>query len=168
VTRLVTISPAYYGTQRFITVFTRVATGPYPEDTNSFSCWDNVHIQYDGVSNKSFQTEWITKYTLTTINTRWETVRRIMTAKLTRLTHKIAIQLHLVAESCAICRSRSRQPVRKLLDTPSYDAMSDVKQHCTQMSSGGTAPAVLIGWGTRMGWAATLFPTTYRTVLAHC
>jgi hypothetical protein len=43
-----------------------------------------------------------------------------MCAKLTRLTHKIAIQLHLVAESCTICSSRSRRPVRKLLDTPSY------------------------------------------------
>jgi len=31
-----------------------------------------------------------------------------MAAKLTRLTHKIAIQLHLVAESCSICSSRSR------------------------------------------------------------
>jgi hypothetical protein len=39
-----------------------------------------------------------------------------MAAKLTRLTHKIAIKLHLVAESS----SRSRRPVRKLLDTPSY------------------------------------------------
>jgi hypothetical protein len=37
-----------------------------------------------------------------------------MTAKLTRLTHKIAIQLHLVAESYTICNSRSRRPVRKL------------------------------------------------------
>jgi hypothetical protein len=43
-----------------------------------------------------------------------------MAAKLTRLTHKIAIRLHQVAESCAICSSRSRRPVRKLLDTPSY------------------------------------------------
>jgi hypothetical protein len=41
-------------------------------------------------------------------------------AKLTRLTHKIAIQLHLVAESYFICSSRSRWPVRKLLNTPSY------------------------------------------------
>jgi hypothetical protein len=38
-----------------------------------------------------------------------------MAAKLTRLTHKIAIQLHLVAESCTIYSSRSRRPVRKLL-----------------------------------------------------
>jgi len=43
-----------------------------------------------------------------------------MAAKLTRRTHKIAIQLHLVAESCTICSSRSRLPVRELLDTPSY------------------------------------------------
>jgi hypothetical protein len=43
-----------------------------------------------------------------------------MAAKLTRLTHKVAIQLQLVAESCDICSSRSRRPVRKLLDIPSY------------------------------------------------
>jgi hypothetical protein len=43
-----------------------------------------------------------------------------MAAKLTRLTHKIAIQLHLVAESCIICSCRSRRPVRKLLIIPSY------------------------------------------------
>jgi len=43
-----------------------------------------------------------------------------MVAKLTRLTHKIAIQAHLVAESCTICSSRSRRPFRKFLDTPSY------------------------------------------------
>jgi len=42
-----------------------------------------------------------------------------MAAKLTRLTHKIAIQLHLVAESYTICSSPSRWPVWKLLDTPS-------------------------------------------------
>jgi hypothetical protein len=43
-----------------------------------------------------------------------------MAAKLTRLTHKIAIKLHLVAESCTVYNSRARRPVRKLLDTPSY------------------------------------------------
>jgi len=37
-----------------------------------------------------------------------------MVAKLTRLTHKIAIQLHLVAESCTVGSSCSRRPVRKL------------------------------------------------------
>jgi len=43
-----------------------------------------------------------------------------MAAKLNRLTQKIAIQLHLVSESCTICSCRCRRPVRKLLDTPSY------------------------------------------------
>jgi hypothetical protein len=55
----------------------------------------------------------------TTINTRWEATQRVKTAKLTRLTHKVAIQLHLMAKSCTICSPRSRRPVRKLLDTPS-------------------------------------------------
>jgi len=41
-----------------------------------------------------------------------------MTAKLTRLTDKIVIQLCLVAPSCTICSFHSRQPVQKLLDTP--------------------------------------------------
>jgi hypothetical protein len=61
----------------------------------------------------------ITKYTLTTINTRRETTQMVMVAKLTRLTHKIVMQLHLMAESCTIYGFRSRRPVRKLLDTPS-------------------------------------------------
>jgi len=37
-----------------------------------------------------------------------------------RLTQRIAIQLHLVAQSCIVCSSRSRRPVRKLLDILSY------------------------------------------------
>jgi hypothetical protein len=74
---------------------------------------------YEGVS-KSFRTESITKYTLTTINTRSEATQRAMAAKLTRMIHKIAIQLYLVAESCTICSARARRPVRKLLDAPSY------------------------------------------------
>jgi hypothetical protein len=73
---------------------------------------------YEAVS-KSFRTESITKYTLTTINTCWEATQRVMAAKLTGLTHRIVIQLHLVAESCIICGSRSRRPVRKLFDTHS-------------------------------------------------
>jgi hypothetical protein len=56
---------------------------------------------YEGVS-KSFRTESITKYMLTTINSRREATQRVMAAKLTRVTHKIAIQLHLMAESCTI------------------------------------------------------------------
>jgi hypothetical protein len=59
---------------------------------------------------------------LTTINTHWGATQRVMAAKLTRLTHKIAIQLHLVSESCTIRSSRSRWPVRKLLDATSYTA----------------------------------------------
>jgi hypothetical protein len=43
-----------------------------------------------------------------------------MVANLTILTHKIEIQLHLVAESCSIYSSRSRRSVQKLLDTLSY------------------------------------------------
>jgi len=43
-----------------------------------------------------------------------------MAAKLTRLTHKIAIKLHIVAESYAICSSCSERPVRKLLVRLSY------------------------------------------------
>jgi hypothetical protein len=73
-------------------------------------------LMYEGVS-RSVRTESITKYTLTTIKTRWEATQRVMVAKITRLTHKITIQLHLVAENCTICSSRSR---RKLLDTYSY------------------------------------------------
>jgi hypothetical protein len=42
-----------------------------------------------------------------------------MAAKLTGVTHKIAIKLQLVAEICILRSTRSRQPVRKLLDTPS-------------------------------------------------
>jgi hypothetical protein len=48
-----------------------------------------------------------------------------MAAKLTRLIHKIAKQLHLVAESCTICSSGSRRLARKLLDTPSYNVIQN-------------------------------------------
>jgi hypothetical protein len=52
-----------------------------------------------------------------------------MAAELTGLTHKIARQLYLVAESCTICSSRSRRPIRKLLDTPSYTKMLNIKMN---------------------------------------
>jgi hypothetical protein len=55
-----------------------------------------------------------------TTNTHWEATQSAMATKFTRLTHKIAIQLHLVAQSYTISISRSRRPVRKLLDTPSF------------------------------------------------
>jgi len=44
-----------------------------------------------------------------------------MSAKFTGLTHKIALHMHLLAEGYTICSSCSRRPVRKPLDTPSYD-----------------------------------------------
>jgi hypothetical protein len=56
---------------------------------------------YEGVS-RSFQTELKTKCTLTTIKTHWEITQWVMAAKPTGLTHRIVIQLHLVAESCVI------------------------------------------------------------------
>jgi len=47
-------------------------------------------------------------------------MQSVKAAKLIGLSHIIAIQLHPIAESCTICSSRSRWPVRKLLDTPTY------------------------------------------------
>jgi hypothetical protein len=90
--------------------------------TNNISC-DKIHkkrkdnSQSIGGVCKSFRTEKITKYMLTFGITPWEATQRVMAVKLTRLTHKMAIQLHLVAEICTICSSRSRRPFRKLLDT---------------------------------------------------
>jgi hypothetical protein len=95
--------------------------------TTSFCIVFATHFMFIGITlscydivSKSFRTESLKKYTFTTKNTHWEATPRVMAAKLTRLTHKIAIHLHLVAESCTICSSRSRQPVLKLLDTLSY------------------------------------------------
>jgi len=84
-----------------------------------YVCMNVCMYMYEGVS-KRFRTEPITKWTTTILNTRSEVTQIVMVAKLTVMTHKIAIQLHRVAESCTICSSRSRRPVRKLLDTPSY------------------------------------------------
>jgi hypothetical protein len=47
--------------------------------------------------SKSFRTELITKYTLTTINTCWEATQRVMAAKLTRQTHKITVPFAVLA-----------------------------------------------------------------------
>jgi hypothetical protein len=52
--------------------------------------------------------------------TRWEATESVMAEKFTRLTHKIAIQLPLVAKSITGCISRYTRPVWKFLDTPSY------------------------------------------------
>jgi hypothetical protein len=78
--------------------------------------------------------------------TRWEATQRVMEAKLTRLAHKIAIQLHLMAESCSVCRSRSRLPIRELLDTPSW------KLHVFQMSITNLQIALVFLPGYRFAW----------------
>jgi hypothetical protein len=85
--------------------------------------WDNLECNVNtctrkGVS-KNFRTGSIKKCRLTKVNTRWEATQRVMAIELTRLTHNIAWQLHLVAENYNICSCRCRRPVRKLLDTPS-------------------------------------------------
>jgi len=54
-----------------------------------------------------------------------------MAAKPTRLTHIIAIQLHQEAESYTVCSSRSRRTVRKLLDTPSYVLLKQMRCNWT-------------------------------------
>jgi hypothetical protein len=74
---------------------------------------------YESIS-KSFRTESITKYTLTFGVTCCCHLQRGMVTKLTRLIHKIAIELHLVTDSCTICSSRTWRPVRNLLNTLSY------------------------------------------------
>jgi len=78
-----------------------------------------VFRRYEGGS-KSFQTESATEYMLISGTAHWKATQRVMVAKLTTLTQKIVIQMHLVAQSCTICSSCSRQPVWKLLGTPSY------------------------------------------------
>jgi hypothetical protein len=56
---------------------------------------DNILRVYKGVS-KIFRTESITKYMLTFGITRWEATQMVMAAKLSRLTHRTEILLHLV------------------------------------------------------------------------
>jgi len=70
------------------------------------------HLQYMRVYLKVSRLEFIMKYMLTTVNTQ-EAIQRVMAVELTRLTHKIVIQLHLVGESCTSCSSHSGS-------TPSY------------------------------------------------
>jgi hypothetical protein len=97
------------------------------------SCWFIADVtkisHYIRGLSKIFRTESITKCTLPFGITRWESTQRLMTAKLTRLTHKKAIQPHLVVESCTICSSRSRWSVRKLLDTPSNIPLPRFRNH---------------------------------------
>jgi hypothetical protein len=129
-----------------------IAPRPTPNlEDNPLSayCYCFFFLNIECVS-KSFRTESIMKYTLTTINSRWEATQRVMAAKLTRLTHRIAIQLHLVAESCTICSSRSRWPVRKLLDTPTYSQLPSISGG-RLLHSEATRHAVVTG--TNITWA---------------
>jgi hypothetical protein len=64
-----------------------------------------------------------------------------MAAKLTILAHKIAIHLHLVADSYAISSSCYRLPVLKLLDEPSYKCSGQVLQQL---------PATAVEYSTQM------------------
>jgi len=79
----------------------------------------------DGVS-KSFRTESITNHQQQILVEK----RHKGPVKLTTPTDKIALQLHVVAESCTVCNSHSRRPVRKLLDTPSYLNITPTKSQC--------------------------------------
>jgi hypothetical protein len=67
--------------------------------------------------SKTFRTESINEINNNKHSVR-SNIQRVMAAKLTKVTHKIAIQLHLVAESCTICSSRSRQPAGNFLIHP--------------------------------------------------
>jgi hypothetical protein len=125
-TQLVKKFPAFYGTRRFITVYTTSRHWSLSWTTWIQSTSHHIFLWYILILSshvwdvsKRFRTESITKGT-TTINTHWEAIQSVMAEKLTRLAHKIAIQLRLAAESSTICSSRSRRPVRKLFDTPSY------------------------------------------------
>jgi hypothetical protein len=86
-----------------------ILVGGGEEELTGFSC-TRLYLEVSRLSHNE----------ITTINTCLEATQRVMAAKLTRLTQKIVIQLHLMAESCTVCSSHSRQPAQKLLDTPSY------------------------------------------------
>jgi hypothetical protein len=71
-----------------------------------------------------------------------EKQHRIMVVKLTRLTHNIARQLHLLAEGCTVCIFRSCRPVLKLLDTPSYKGFSWISAR-RLANSAGLCPVIV-------------------------
>jgi hypothetical protein len=70
-----------------------------------------------------------------------------------------------VAESCTICSSRSRRPVRKLLDTPSYKVRLDklvpvlnlVLRNEDVWESGGIVPRIL-NLAARWRWVVSFTP----------
>jgi hypothetical protein len=83
-----------------------------------------------------------------------------MAAKLTRLIHTIAIQLHLVAESSTIPSSLSRRPVRKLLDTHSYLGVCHHTTWHYPLSRSERTPVTFLKVGpvrTNVFWVVILF-----------
>jgi hypothetical protein len=145
-------------------------------------------LYHEGVS-KRFRTESITKCTLTFGITRWGATQRVMAGKLTRLTHKIAIHLHLVAESCTICSSRSRRPVRKLLDHPrttEIDPQGKLDRHWKEFYARNWLTHksyVFLGGGGEVKWNydprkhlnSPIFPSSWevcpsltRIMVLHC
>jgi hypothetical protein len=67
-----------------------------------------------------------------------------MAAKLTILTHKIAVQLHLVTESCTICSSRPRRPVPSYIVTYSTYTKMWVNVWLYNMNINVTCPVELV------------------------
>jgi len=87
-----------------------------------------------------------------------------MAVKLTRLTHKIVIQLNLVADSSTTFSSSSGRPVRKLFDTLSYSLPNIIKvypvhflnwtpRHGSLLRRGGIAPCIF--FTSELDWAVS-------------
>jgi hypothetical protein len=94
---------------------------------------------------------------ITTTNTRWEATQRVMAAKLTRLTHKIVIQQHLVAESCTICSSRSRRPTSSYLIYLWDTTCMPLNRGATRPMMGAGVPqysSYTTGWTTGVWFSA--------------
>jgi hypothetical protein len=101
--------------------FKNVAVSPAPPSYPYFPEKTKVYLAYMCIRGyiQTFP-DWVDNEIYAYSNKRsLRSKKGVMAAKLTRLTHKIAIQVNLVAEICTICSSRSRRPVRKPLDTPS-------------------------------------------------
>jgi hypothetical protein len=84
-----------------------------------------------------------------------------MAAELTTLTHKMAIQLHLVAESYTISSSRCRRPVWKLLDT--HSSILILSSHLRLGLKCGLPPS---RFPTEVFYAFVIFPIR-TTCLTH-
>jgi hypothetical protein len=110
---------------------TRVITAPFRSSVRAICDWNRASLlqrltSWHCVSLARQRIRWCIQKFLDWVDNEIyaynseHSLRRntVMAAKLTRLAHKIAIQLHLVAESCTICSSRSRRPVRELLIHP--------------------------------------------------